>query len=45
MDMSDIYTANDNVKYVFVAIDVFSRFVSVIPLKHKYANTIIEAMK
>ena len=45
MDMSDIYTANDNIKYFFVSIDVFSRFVSVIPLKNKYANTIIEAMK
>ena len=32
-------------KYVCVAIDACSRFVSVIPLKNKYANTFMEAMK
>ena len=34
MDMLDISTVNDNIKYFFVAVDVFSRFASVIPMKN-----------
>ena len=45
MDMSDIHSVNDNIKYFFVAIDVFSRFAVVIAMKNKLANTIIKAMK
>ena len=45
MNMSDIYSVNDYIKYFFVAIDVFSRFAVVVAMKNKLANTIIKAMK
>ena len=45
LDMSDIATVNNNIKYFFVAIDVFSRFASVVPMKNKVSKTIIDAMK
>ena len=34
-----------NIKYLFVTIDVFSRFASVVPMKNKVSKTIIDAMK
>ena len=40
-----VHSVNDNIKYFFVAIDVFSRFAVVIAMKNKLANTIIKAMK
>ena len=35
MDMVDIAKQNDRVKYVLVAMDIFSRLLTVIPLKVK----------
>ena len=45
MDMSDIAAANNNIKYFFIAVDVFSRFASVVPMKNKFSKTVIDAMK
>ena len=45
LDLSDISTVNNNIKYHFVAVDVFSRFASVVPMKNKFSKTIIDAMK
>lgn len=42
-DMSNIAKANKNYNYLFVAIDVFSRMLFVIPLKNKKTQTIIDA--
>ena len=44
IDMSDISTANENYKYIIACIDVFSRFVWAIPIKHKDTRTIIECL-
>ena len=45
VDISDIATTNDNFKYLLVAVDVFSRYAFVIPLKNKNAETVTEAVK
>ena len=42
--VSDISTANENYKYIIACIDVFSRFVWAIPIKHKDTRTIIECL-
>ena len=41
--MSNISSVNDGVKFSFIAIDVFSRFAYVIPLRNKKIPTIIDA--
>jgi len=43
-DMSDISSANENYKYLLVAVDVFSRLAFVVPMKNKSTSTIIESM-
>ena len=45
VDMSDIATANKNYKYLLVAIDVFSRYAFVYPLRSKSAEYITEVMQ
>ena len=42
-DMSNISSVNDGVKFLFIAIDVFSRLAYVIPLRNKKIPTIIDA--
>ena len=42
VDMSDISLANENYKFLLVAIDVFSRLAFVVPIKNKTSSTIIE---
>jgi len=44
VDMSDISSANENYKYLLVAVDVFTRLAFVIPLKNKSSPTIVESM-
>ncbi len=44
-DMSNISSANKNYNYLIVAIDVFSRFAFVIPIKNKRATTITEVLE
>ena len=44
-DMSDIATSNKNYKYLLVAIDVFSRYAFVIPLRSKSTEFVGEALK
>ena len=45
VDMSDIAAANKNYKYLLVAIDVFSRFAFVYPLRTKSSEYITEVMQ
>ena len=45
MDMQDIASANSNYKYNLVCIDVFSRFLWVVPMKNKQTQTVIDSMK
>ena len=45
VDMSDIAAANKNYKYLLVAIDVFSRFAFVYPLRSKSSEYITEVMQ
>ena len=44
-DFSDIAGYNNGVKYLFVAVDVFSRFAIVIPLTNKASDTILHTTK
>ena len=44
-DLSNIASANKNYKYLLIAIDVFSRYLFVTPLKNKFTATIIDAVK
>lgn len=44
-DFSDIYTTNSNYKFLFCAIDVFTRKSYVVPMKNKTTSNIIDAMK
>ena len=41
-DMSNIKKHNSNFKYIITVIDVFSKFAWAIPIKNKYAKTVIE---
>ena len=45
IDMSNLASSNNNFKYFFIAIDVFSRFASVVPMKNKNTNSVLDAMK
>ena len=45
VDMSDISSSNNGVKYLLVAVDVFSRVAFVEPMKNKAQSTIIETME
>ena len=45
VDMSSISANNNNIKFLLVAIDVFSRMMFVIPLKNKTASTVTNAME
>ena len=44
-DFSDISTTNEGYKYLLFVIDVFSRFLFVIPMKDKKAETVTYALK
>ena len=44
-DMGNLSSANKNYKYFLVAIDVFSRFVFVVPLKNKRSENICKAIE
>ena len=43
-DFSDISNMNDNVKYLIVIVDVFSRYAWVFPIKNKSSDTINNIM-
>ena len=43
VDMSDISSANENYKFLLVAVDVFSRQAFVVPMKNKSAPSIVES--
>jgi len=45
MDVQNIKKDNDDIRYLFVCIDVFSRMLWVVPIKDKFHNTVIEAFK
>ena len=45
MDMVDIAKPNDRVKYVLVAIDIFSRFTQCQPIKIKKGENVLGALK
>ena len=45
LDFSNLSTANQNYKYLLVAIDVYSRFAFVEPLKNKEASTVTTAIE
>ena len=42
--MSDISSANENYKYLLIAVDVFARLAFAIPMKDKSSGTIVECM-
>lgn len=44
-DVSNLAKHNDGVRYLLVAIDVFSRYLWVEPLKNKFQQTIIDALR
>ena len=44
-DVSNISKENDGIRYLFVAIDVFTRNLWVVPLKNKLHGTIIDGFK
>lgn len=44
-DVSNIAVENENYKYLLMVIDIFSRFLWVIPLKGKTANNVITGLK
>ena len=44
-DVSNLAKHNDGVRYLLVAIDVFSRYLWVEPLKNKFHQTIIDALR
>lgn len=44
MDMTEFSNENDGIKYVIMAIDVFSRFGYTIPIKNKTADTLVKAL-
>ena len=43
--MSNISSVDDGVKFLFIAIDVFSRLAYVIPLRNKKMPTIMHLLK
>ena len=45
VDMSDISSANENYKYLLVAVDVFSRLAFAVPMKNKSSSTIVQCVK
>ena len=45
MDMVDLAKQNDGVKYVLVAIDIFSRFAHCQPIKTKKGEDVLQALK
>jgi hypothetical protein len=44
-DVSSLAKENDQVKYLFIVIEVFSRHVWVLPLKYKLHGSIIDGFK
>ena len=44
IDMSNLASANENYRYLVVAVDVFSRLAYVVPIKNKKAETITDAL-
>ena len=45
MDMVDLAKQNEGVKYVLVAIDIFSRFAHCQPIKTKKGEDVLQALK
>ena len=45
IDFSNLAASNNNFKFFFIAVDVFSRFASVVPMKNKTTNSVLAAMK
>ena len=45
MDMVDLSKQNDGVKYVLVAIDIFSRFAHCQPIKTNKGEDVLQALK
>ena len=45
MDMVDLSKQKDGVKYVLVAIDIFSRFAHYQPIKTKKGKDVLQALK
>ena len=45
LSLVDIATANENYKYLVIAVDVFSRLAFVVPIKNRNTNTILEALE
>jgi len=44
IDLSNLASANENYRYLVVAVDVFSRLAYVVPIKNKRADTITDAL-
>jgi len=44
-DVSNLASENDGIRYLFIAIDVFSRYLWVVPLKNKRHESIIDGFK
>jgi len=44
-DLSGISKYNDNYKFLFFCIDVLSKYLWIVPLKNKNADTVVEAFK
>jgi hypothetical protein len=45
VDMSNISTTNSNVHFLLTCIDVFSRFLYIIPLKNKNSSSVVQSME
>ena len=45
MDVSPWSAQNNGIKFLFIAIDVFSRYVWVYPIKNKSAETVLDCLK
>ena len=45
MDVSNIAKDNDNIRFLLVVIDIFTRFLWILPLKNKSGKTVAEAFE
>lgn len=45
MDVSKISKANDSIKYLLIAVDIYSRYLTVIPMGNKTTATSLKALK
>ncbi|XP_033728981.1 uncharacterized protein LOC117318091 [Pecten maximus] len=44
-DVQNLTSFNDGIKYLLILIDVFSKFLWVVPLKNKLGKTVVNALK